>query len=58
MGLIKAVVTLVTSIILSDILGKILEKHETTPGLNIIMPYINNRAHMIIFIMVIIMILL
>jgi len=58
MGLIKAVVTLVISIIASDILIKILDKHKSKPGLHIIMPYINDRAHLIIFIMVIIMILL
>jgi|SaaInlV_150m_DNA_4_1039716.scaffolds.fasta_scaffold114991_1 hypothetical protein len=58
MGVIKAILTLAFSIIASDIFLKILEKHKSKPGLSIIAPYINNRAHSIIFIMVLIMILL
>jgi len=57
MGLIKAVVILTISIILSGMFVAFLNANKTTPVIKQLEPYLNDRARMIIVIMVILMIL-
>lgn len=57
MGLIKAVIILTISIILSGMFVAFLKANKTRPVIKQLEPYLNDRARMIIILMVMLMIL-
>ena len=58
MGLIKAVIILSTSIVGSDMFLRLLKKNKSRTFIKQLEPNLNNRLHIIILIMVLLMILM
>ena len=57
MGLIKAIIVLSISVVISDIFIRFLKKNKSKPVIKQIEPYINHRSNIIIFIMMLLLIL-
>ncbi len=57
MGLIKAIIVLSISVVVSNIFLRFLKKNKSKPIIKQIEPYINNRSNIIIFIMMLLLIL-
>ncbi len=58
MGLVKAIIILTISIIVSEMFLRILDKNKTTPGIKQIKPYLSNRGYIMVILMTILITLM
>ena len=58
MGLVKAIIILTVSIIISEMFLRILDKNKTKPGVKQIKPYLSNRGYIMVILMTILITLM
>ena len=51
MGLVKAIIILTISIIVSEMFLRVLDKNKTKPGIKQIKPYLSNRGYIMVILM-------